>query len=72
VVRPTLKEYSEMVIDIRYHDKAPEQYQNVRLTTVYTGPDADVLPEMVIHFTTYQPQVNIPLHEILAVSFTND
>jgi hypothetical protein len=61
-----------MIIDIRYHDKAPEQIQKVRLTTVYTGPDADVAPELVLHFYRMQPQRNIPLHDIIAFTVTND
>ena len=61
-----------MIIDVRYHAQAPEQYQGVRLTTVYTGPDNDVMPEVVLHFRDAKPQVNIPLHTILAFTVTND
>jgi hypothetical protein len=61
-----------MILDIRYHDKSPEQIQRVRLTTVYCGPDANVGPELVIHFYRMAPQRNIPLADILAFTVTND
>lgn len=63
-----------MTLDIRYTDKAPNQYRHVRMTTVYTDSDA-TLPtsEIVIHFyDNLYPQVNIRLSDILSVTTTND
>lgn len=61
-----------MILDIRYHKKAPEQIQKVRLTTVYPNYDAGVSPELVIHFYQDTRTRFIPLSEIDSITVTND
>lgn len=63
-----------MILDIKFRDSAPIQYQHVRMTTVYTEHDgSSAEPELVIHFHDgIYPQVNIPLRRIVTVMTTND
>lgn len=68
-----------MILDILYHDRAPEQIQRVRMVTFYNtvaevnGPELVVGPELVIHSQDYQtPQRNISLRIIKQVTYTND
>ena len=62
-----------MVLDILYHDRAPEQIQNVRLATLYTTPAGKYGPELVIHSTDNNiGQRNIPLREIKEVKYWNE
>lgn len=62
-----------MVLDIRFTDKAPSQYQGVRMTTVYTLPVCSSGPELVIHFYDYErPMLNIKLDYIVSITTSND
>lgn len=61
-----------MILDIRYTDKAPEQIQGVRHTTVYAQPDSGVEPELVIHFYDSKSPRFIPMSTINLVNVTND
>lgn len=62
-----------MILDLRFNDAPPMQYQNVRMTTVYTLQDDVAPPELVIHFyDAMYPQVNISLSRIVQITFTND
>lgn len=62
-----------MILDIRFKDGPPRQFQYVRMTTVYTNQDFTANPELVIHFyDNLYPQMNIPLHRITCFTTTND
>jgi hypothetical protein len=62
-----------MILDIRFTDKGPSQYQGVRMYTVYPQYDGSAVPQIVIHFSDYtRRQVNINLSEIVAITTTND
>lgn len=69
----SLIEEKTMILDIRFTDSGPVQYQHVRMTTIYTRPDSDSGPELVIHFhDVLYPMMNIPLARITHVVVTND
>lgn len=62
-----------MTLDIRFTDSAPVQFQRVRMTTLYTQPDEDAKPELILHFyDVIYSQVNIALDRIISVTTTND
>ena len=62
-----------MILDIRFKNSAPKQFQKVRMTTIYFEPDSGSGPELVIHFyDSLYPQVNIPLVRIVEIMTTND
>lgn len=62
-----------MILDILFTDKAPSQYQGVRMHTVYNYKNASAAPEVVIHFYDYsRSQLNIPLENIKSIQVTND
>ena len=62
-----------MILDIRFTDGHPVQYQKVRMTTIYTAYDGSAKPELVIHFyDMLYPQMNIELRRIEAITTTND
>lgn len=67
-----------MILDIRFVDSSPVQYQHVRRTTLYVPTndlpvDYVAEPELVIHFEdSIYPQMNIPLRRIVICSTTND
>lgn len=61
-----------MILDILFSDdSAPIQIQDVRMTSVYPKKNADVSPEIVIHFYN-KGQLNMPLARIFTITTTND
>lgn len=65
-----------MVVDIRYVNKGPNQYQNVRMITFYPTQDktlGEVEPEIVMHFDEVERgQINIPAYTLRSVTVTRD
>jgi len=61
-----------VILDIKYFDKAPEQIQNVRMTSIYVNWTETAVPEIVIHSHLHIPQRNIDLSEIESFTVTND
>jgi hypothetical protein len=58
-----------MTLIIQRGNFQKQEFKNVRYTSLYTTPSADVGPELVIHFDWKEcrPQENIPLAEILSI-----
>jgi hypothetical protein len=68
-----------MILDIRFTDKGPSQYQGVRMFTVYPQFDyaqplgEPVKPEVILHFADYtRERVYIPLANVVSITTTND
>ena len=62
-----------MIIDIRFTDNPPIQYQDVRRTSVYMHSDGTAVPELIIYFKQFDREhVNLPLRQIIDWTVTND
>ncbi len=62
-----------MILDITFDDKAPSQYQGVKMTTFYNRPHSHAPEEIIIHFYEYaRESVYLPLKNIRRVQVTND
>jgi hypothetical protein len=64
---------TNVILDIRYKHKGPEQFQGVSMTTIYLEPAQEVHPELMIHFLEYsKSSIAIPLKSIKSIQVTND
>lgn len=63
-----------MILNVRYLNSEPEQYQKVRMFTIYPHSNNTANPEIVIHFYVEEmkPQMNINLSDIRDLVVYND
>lgn len=62
-----------MVVDIRFKEESPRQFQGVRMTSIYPNKDGNVVPEMIIHFQEITKSATyINLSRIDSITITND
>lgn len=62
-----------MVLNIKYHNESPKQFQNVKRYTLYTqpNPDGGIGPEIAIYFQDGSFKC-IGLEDIVEVDTYND